>query len=640
MRLTSTGLGIGTSSPSQKLSLQGSSTTYALAETTGTGTSAGFRMKAGASADYTLFTTQGVNQFAIYDNVAATERLTLSSSGNLGLGVTPSAWATSKAFQIGNRASLFSFNNLTVDVGNNLYFNGSDYKYIETATATFYRQNTGTHSWYTAASGTAGNTISFTQAMTLASGGNLTLGSGSTSATGERFAAYGAAGTGGDVNISVYDTTSGKSAKMLVTGTSYNYAGMGASEAVVYAYDSNITLCADGVKAIKFATNALERMRIDSSGNVGIGTSSPTTALTFPNGSTGITLSGANQPVILKNDANGLVITQASYDKFKLRGIGGSAENTQLQLGTLNSAAQPQYSFIDDSNTGISNPAADTLSISTGGTERARIDSSGYLLLGTTTAAGNSRLVVATTTAVDATLTVKAEAANYASIINIEAQNDNGAIYNYIASNTTSVTQHWKISGGAATNTMAFSTGGSERARFNSVGDLLVGDTGNAIGSKVYVNAGSAGEGVGILVNSSNSYRPLVLWNSASSGNRMVIFYTGSGPAAAGSIESSGTTTTYNTSSDYRLKNITGPITNSGAYSDSLKPVEGTWKADGSAFVGLIAHEVQEVSRTFVATGVKDSEEMQGMDYSSPEIIANLIAEIQSLRKRLADAGI
>ena len=107
--------------------------------------------------------------------------------------------------------------------------------------------------------------------------------------------------------------------------------------------------------------------------------------------------------------------------------------------------------------------------------------------------------------------------------------------------------------------------------------------------------------------------------------------------SAIGSITSSTTATAYNTSSDYRLKNITGPITNSGAYIDSLNPVEGTWKADGSTFVGLIAHEVQEVSRTKVATGEKDGKEMQGMDYSSAEIIANLIAEVKSLRTRVAE---
>jgi hypothetical protein len=113
-----------------------------------------------------------------------------------------------------------------------------------------------------------------------------------------------------------------------------------------------------------------------------------------------------------------------------------------------------------------------------------------------------------------------------------------------------------------------------------------------------------------------------------------LLFYNGNG--IVGSISTTGSATTYSTSSDYRLKNITGPITTSGAYIDSLNPVEGTWKADGSTFVGLIAHEVQEASRTTVATGVKDGEQMQGMDYSSAEIIANLIAEVKALRTRVA----
>ena len=103
-----------------------------------------------------------------------------------------------------------------------------------------------------------------------------------------------------------------------------------------------------------------------------------------------------------------------------------------------------------------------------------------------------------------------------------------------------------------------------------------------------------------------------------------------------GNISVTTSATAYNTSSDYRLKDITGSITTSGAYIDSLNPVEGTWKADGSTFVGLIAHEVQEASRTQVATGTKDGEEMQGMDYSNSELIANLIAEVKSLRQRVA----
>jgi uncharacterized protein YceH (UPF0502 family) len=103
-----------------------------------------------------------------------------------------------------------------------------------------------------------------------------------------------------------------------------------------------------------------------------------------------------------------------------------------------------------------------------------------------------------------------------------------------------------------------------------------------------------------------------------------------------GNISVTTTATAYNTSSDYRLKNVDGPITNSGAYVDALKPVQGSWKSDGSRFIGLLAHEVQEVSETPIATGEKDGEQMQAMDYSAPELIANLIAEIQSLRARVA----
>lgn len=103
-----------------------------------------------------------------------------------------------------------------------------------------------------------------------------------------------------------------------------------------------------------------------------------------------------------------------------------------------------------------------------------------------------------------------------------------------------------------------------------------------------------------------------------------------------GSITSSGSGVTYNTVSDYRLKNVDGPITDSGTYIDSLNPVQGTFKENNAPFIGFIAHEVKAVSKTDIVNGEKDGEQLQSMDYSSPEIIANLVAELQSLRKRVA----
>jgi hypothetical protein len=164
-------------------------------------------------------------------------------------------------------------------------------------------------------------------------------------------------------------------------------------------------------------------------------------------------------------------------------------------------------------------------------------------------------------------------------------------------------------------------TNSLERARITSGGDLLVGTT-----STTYAVAGNSFRWI-------NGSTVMCSRNTTADTNQIAFFNPN---GAVGAINTSGSATSYLTSSDYRLKNITGPITNSGAYIDSLNPVEGTWKADGSTFVGLIAHEVQEASRTPVASGTKDGEQMQGMDYSSAEIIANMLAELQSLRARVA----
>jgi hypothetical protein len=115
--------------------------------------------------------------------------------------------------------------------------------------------------------------------------------------------------------------------------------------------------------------------------------------------------------------------------------------------------------------------------------------------------------------------------------------------------------------------------------------------------------------------------------------------YNGSG---IGSITQSGTTAVaYNTSSDYRLKDNQAPLTGSGVFIDALQPKTWTWTADGSAGTGFIAHEVQAVSPNSVV-GEKDAVDaegkpvMQSMEYGSAEFIANIIAELQDLRKRVS----
>lgn len=174
-----------------------------------------------------------------------------------------------------------------------------------------------------------------------------------------------------------------------------------------------------------------------------------------------------------------------------------------------------------------------------------------------------------------------------------------------------------------------FRTSGTERARIDSAGNFFRGQTGTG-------NQNTRG-----FYSDINGYFGQNHQTGEANNTPYAIF--GFAGSSIGSITQSGTTgVTYNTTSDYRLKTVEGKLQNSGVFIDALNPVYGSWKADGKYFVGFIAHEVQEVSPSSVV-GEKDAVDEQGqpkyqqMDYSSSEIIANLVAELQSLRKRVAE---
>lgn len=179
MRLTSTGLGIGTSSIAGRLTIGGYGSSNQTPDIQITRSSSGTAIQTGPNITFadgttnnttTLQVTQG--RFGVWNYGAGSwqERLSVDSSGNLGLGVTPSAWGSSyKALQIGTGGALVDFNvNDRFAMSANAFWNGTSWIYLASAAnATIYFQNDGTHAWYTAPTGTAGNAISLTQAMTL-----------------------------------------------------------------------------------------------------------------------------------------------------------------------------------------------------------------------------------------------------------------------------------------------------------------------------------------------------------------------------------------------------------------------------------------------------------------------------------------
>lgn len=121
------------------------------------------------------------------------ERMRIDVSGNLGLGLTPSAWGSTnnKAFQFkapnstgatGSLGSVLSTDEIIMS--RNAYHNGAGWVYlISSSPATSYQiSSAGSHIWSTAPVGTAGNIVSYTQEMTLDPNGNLLIGKSSTGA--------------------------------------------------------------------------------------------------------------------------------------------------------------------------------------------------------------------------------------------------------------------------------------------------------------------------------------------------------------------------------------------------------------------------------------------------------------------------
>jgi hypothetical protein len=353
----------------------------------------------------------------------------LDSSGNLGLGVTPSAWGVGslKAMQIGLAASFSggaTFNDAFI--ASNGYYDGTNWKYINSNTA-YYASVGGSAAarWYTAQSGTAGNAITFSQVMTLDASGNLALGT--TSANG----------------------------KMTIIGNTFDVRNTGGGYGTGYAIE---------------------------------------------------------------------ISTNANVPRYNLVDNGA-------------------YTGIFKSTSGVvtlSNQSNNALTFETNATERARIDSSGNLLVGTTSTINLAKMVMSFT---------------------------------------------------------------------NSSNGFYLDETSNSSGTQ-YVRFSQSGTTTGSITR--------VAQTSA---------------------------VTYNTTSDYRLKNVIGAVTGHGERLDALEPIDFTWKADGSRTRGFLAHKFQEIYAQSV-TGIKDAidakgnPEYQAMQAGSAEVIADLVAEIQSLRKRLADAGI
>jgi hypothetical protein len=175
------GVGIGLISPQYKLHVVSSSTSISAFRNSGASagqilvgnTVADLGLRILASGDSLIYSD--TSKYLAFGTNGATEKMRLDASGNLGLGVSPSAWGSGyTAFQIENNGIMADGDRIWFYA--NGYFDGSSNRYLQNGFASRYYQANSSHVWETAPSGTAGNAISFTQAMTLDASGRLGIG--------------------------------------------------------------------------------------------------------------------------------------------------------------------------------------------------------------------------------------------------------------------------------------------------------------------------------------------------------------------------------------------------------------------------------------------------------------------------------
>ena len=526
----------------------------------------------------------------------------LTVDGNVGVGLTPDTWASNyKALQLGGTFNAISGPNLN-HLGNAYWDTSGQFKYTTTGTASRYYQAGDQHIWYNAGSGSADTGVSFSERMKIASNGDISFyedtgttakffwdasaeslglnktsslgtakleikGAGNTNATNSIFVEdSGAAGVfavrdNGEVFIkdSLGIGTSSPLVPLHITTSSLTgalFQSTSTSGSYIRFKDADTSqhlwIGSDGNNLNFYRDDTNLSMRIDSSGNVGIGTSSPSEQL------------HVNGQIKFSNNlkAVGSLILEADVD---------------------NAFANSYTAFQVD------------------GSERMRITSAGSVGIGTSSPAAALQVV--------GSFSNQIKFGTNTSVYTDMSMGSGFTVFNSI---------------GGDSGAFDFRDDGTSRMFIDSSGNVGIGCIPTY---KFEVDSGGSVAAARLRRTTDATLRTVLLFLSSSNSNTV------------GSVSINNTSTSYNTSSDYRLKENVVDLTGATARLKQLAPKRFNFIADADTTVdGFIAHEVQTVVPEAI-TGTHNEVDAdgnpvyQGIDQS--KLVPLLVATIKELEARI-----
>ena len=430
---------------------------------------------------------------------------------------------------------------------------------------------------------------------------------------------------------------------------------------------------------------------IDSSENVGIGTSSPSKKFVVSEGGAhGFEISpfdgsqnatrlinynrNTNEYFPLEIEASQIQFETAGTERMRIDSSGDAEFSGKVRVGTSTNGTAALMTFDSASNSSALQMGNNSGGVSPGGVLLYSTSSNEFQIyqysgvVGSETYGGPT-FALSSLGNVGIGVTSPAWGAAYANVnvgtaasfwgsktgASLTVMSDNS--YNngsaYIARNTGAGSKYYQTAGAHYWDRAASVSAGATQTNvtgmtLDSSGNLIVGASsslGSTGGAGITVEAGSR-EAFVAKSSGGATYSPVVVWNAATGGNNYFLYFSTEGGSYPGINRGSvifnrgGGVVAYNTTSDYRAKDVSGPVANSGATIDALKVYNGIMKEATIERPMLIAHEAQEIV-PYAVTGEKDAINNDGtpnyqqMDHQV--LVPLLIAEIQSLRTRVQE---